>query len=383
MRIAFHGGFGEKGRTCVGIEAAGHRLLLDAGVKTSARGAHDYYPAISDAALRALDAIILTHAHEDHVAALGWCIARGFAGRLFMTPETQRELGSLLADYASSEDAALVQRASTACLPHGDEALSLGPLQVTSGRSGHMPGGVWCRIDDGRSSVAYCGDVAPGSPVFAMDPIPRCDALVIDASYGDDDVGFGERAAQVAAWIDAHPTGSVLPTPLFGRSAELLAIVPGPIFLAPGMRDALRAQLDASEWLVDGVATKLLRRLDAARSWHAAERLPGGVLLCHDAMGLGGTSPAILAQARAHDHPVLFTGHVPSGSPGERLIGEARAQWIRLPTHPTLNENVALASRSAATTLLGHSCDRPTLARLAHHLPRLRADVATGDCIDI
>ena len=46
MRLVLHGGFGEKGRTCMGVESDGYRLLLDAGVKTSARGSDDYYPAI-------------------------------------------------------------------------------------------------------------------------------------------------------------------------------------------------------------------------------------------------------------------------------------------------------------------------------------------------
>jgi len=53
-----------------------------AGVKTSARGHDDYYPAISEAELQAADAIVITHGHEDHVAALGWYMARGFNGWL-------------------------------------------------------------------------------------------------------------------------------------------------------------------------------------------------------------------------------------------------------------------------------------------------------------
>jgi predicted metal-dependent RNase len=42
MRLVLHGGFGEKGRTCMAVEAGGVRLLLDAGVKTSASGRPDY-----------------------------------------------------------------------------------------------------------------------------------------------------------------------------------------------------------------------------------------------------------------------------------------------------------------------------------------------------
>ena len=47
MKIALYGGFGEKGRTSLGIESDGFRLLLDAGVKTSAVGRADYYPAVT------------------------------------------------------------------------------------------------------------------------------------------------------------------------------------------------------------------------------------------------------------------------------------------------------------------------------------------------
>jgi phosphoribosyl 1,2-cyclic phosphodiesterase len=383
MRLDLYGGFGEKGRTCLGIESGGYRLLLDAGVKTSVRGKDDYYPKISGAALRAIDAIVITHGHEDHVAALGWLIAGGFDGRIFMTPETQAEAGASVASYALPEHLALMRNASIERLPVGVDAVDLGPLRISTGRSGHVAGGVWCRIDDGRVSIDYCGDVAPASPVFAMDRVPRCHAIVIDASYGDDDVIAQARAAEVVEWIDARADGCVLPTPLFGRSAELLAIVPGPIALAPGMRDALSTQIEGSRWLVDGIAPRLKERLDAAIDWREVDALPRSALLCHDAMGISGPSRAILADAVGHDWPTLFTGHLPAGSPGERMVAQGHAAWIRLPTHPTLTENLAIAAASDASMVLGHSCDRALLARLTHHLPRLRADVATGDCVEL
>jgi glyoxylase-like metal-dependent hydrolase (beta-lactamase superfamily II) len=382
MRLNLYGGFGEKGRTCVGVDSDGYRLLLDAGVMTGARGDADYYPAIPKDALKALDAIVVTHGHEDHVAALGWCIAGGFGGRIFMTPETRREADLTLASYALPEHLAFVRRADIERLPVGEAMLHLGPLRISTGRSGHVAGGVWCGVDDGRIGFDYCGDVVPGSPVFAMDPLPRCRAIVLDASYGDDDVPARERAAQIVAWIVARPDGCVLPTPLYGRSAELLAIVPGPVALAPGMRQALRAQID-SRWLVDGTARVLWQRLDAASDWPGGGALPRAALLCHDGMGMSGPSRDILVGAAARSWATLFTGHLPAGSPGEQMVAKGRADWIRLPTHPTLTENRTLAAACAATTVLGHSCEHAVLERLARHVPRLRADLATGDCIDI
>ena len=109
MRLTLYGGFAEKGRTCVGVETGGSNVLLDAGVKTSSPG-RDYYPAISAAALRATDAIVITHAHEDHVGALGWCIAGGFRGRIFITPESWREVPQCLMDYGEPAHVELVRR---------------------------------------------------------------------------------------------------------------------------------------------------------------------------------------------------------------------------------------------------------------------------------
>ena len=91
MRLALYGGFAEKGRTCFAVERDGYRVLIDAGVKTSARGHADYYPAIERSELATFDAIVITHAHEDHVAALGLLLVEGFRGRILMTPETHAE----------------------------------------------------------------------------------------------------------------------------------------------------------------------------------------------------------------------------------------------------------------------------------------------------
>jgi glyoxylase-like metal-dependent hydrolase (beta-lactamase superfamily II) len=380
MRLVLHGGFGEKGRTCVGVEAGDYRMLIDAGVKTSAQGRDDYYPAVSVAQLRDTDAIVVTHGHEDHAGALGWLLANGFTGRMLMTGPTQRDADDALGGYASPADHARVRAAAIEHVRF-DAVLALGPLRVALGRSGHIAGGVWCVVDDGRARFAFCGDVVPASPVFRMDPIPRCDVIALDASYADDDVPASARAAQIAHWVAAHPGGCVLPTPLYGRSAELLAIVPGAIALAPGMRAALQAQLDDADWLLPGAPDRLRAGLAHATDWHPEAPLPAAALICHDGMGMAGPARDILARASQQRHPTLFTGHVPAGSAGAVMLADACADWIRLPTHPTLSENVALAA--ASRVVLGHSCDPDALVRLAEHVPALRVDAATGDTLDL
>lgn len=383
MRLALHGGFGEKGRTSVGVEARGYRVLLDAGVKTSARGRPDYWPAISREQLAALDAIVVSHAHEDHVGALGWCLAQGFAGRILMTAGTRAECESIVTAYDGAEAARRLRDATIETFTSGDDVGALGPLRFSAGRSGHVAGGVWCLLDDGARRLVYCGDVVPSSPVFAMDPLPPCDALILDASYGDDATTFATRAAEVAAWVGAHPQGAILPTPRSGRSLELFALLRSGAVLAPGMREALAAQLDAPEWLVDGVAGELRRALARAPSCGVDEPLPRAPVLCDDGMGMSGPSRELLRLAERTGHPVLLTGHVPDGSPAHRMLEAGRAAWIRLPTHPTLAENVALAAATSAPVVLGHSCEPDALERLARRVPNLRADPATGDAPDL
>jgi hypothetical protein len=100
-------------------------------------------------------------------------------------------------------------------------------------------------------------------------------------------------------------------------------------------------------------------------------------------MGMAGPSRTILAVASAARHPVLFTGHLPAGSPGALMVAAGRADWIRLPTHPTLAENVAMAQACGARRVLGHSCEPAVLAGLAAHLPHLAAGLRTGDTLEL
>jgi Cft2 family RNA processing exonuclease len=299
-----------------------------------------------------------------------------------MTAETRREADESLAGYATTEERALVQATAIETLPPGMR-MRLGPFDANTGRAGHMGGSVWMTLATGGPRLGYCGDTVPQSLVFAADPMPTVDTLVIDASYGDDDTPYAMRAAAVRAWIGAHPEGCVLPTPRFGRSAELAAIVDTPLALAPGMREALAAQRDGATWLQPGVAEALEACLRDAVDWRVGDALPRAALVCDDGMGLAGPSKAILAEASARGHPTLFTGHLPDGSPGARMVDAKRADWIRLPTHPTLAENRALADASGAARLIGHSCDAAALARMAARLPRLDASLRTGMTVDL
>jgi len=368
VTVHLYGGFGEKGGLCLGLRSGGHGLLIDAGVHTGAGSQR--YPGISPEELASYQALILTHGHEDHVAALGWIREQGFSGPVWLTEETRLDTLDIAERYAEPHHRPWIAQAPFRILDVGSP-FSVGPFQVTTGRSGHAVGGVWCLVTAEGQRLLYCGDVVPHSTLLTMDPLPPCDAMVLDASYADDPSSLRLQQDRIRQWLADHPGGAVLPTPLTGRSLELLALVEE-VAIAGSMRDSLARQLAPSPWLGPGVAG-LPARLARAVDWAPGQPLPTVPLLCDDGMGQRGPSAAALEAAAAQGRPILLTGHLPRGSLAETLYQQGRAAWIRFPTHPTLAENVALVEATGPALVLGHSCSPEGLDRLAAHLPLLDA----------
>lgn len=378
LDVELAGGFGEKGRTSVVVGREGQRVMLDAGIKVGATG-RDYYPRPLTPVDR-LDAVLISHAHEDHVGALNWLLSKGFRGRILMTRETLDEAPATLAAYGEK---ALVEAypfpADRIELFRPGDVLDVAGFRIATGRSGHVVGGVWFSLEDDGTRVVYCADVVPDSAVFVMDRMPECDLLLLDASYGADPVPGGERAERIAAWIAERAGGCLLPTPLSGRSLELVAAMPCRFAIHASMREHLLAQIEARDALKPGMPELLRARIDAAPDWTDGEPLPDCPLLADDGMGKAGPSSRLIPLADAQGFPILLSGHLPAGTPGYELHAKGRADWIRMPTHPTLAGNVDIWEKSGRPAVLGHSCGPEEIARLGEHIPALQSARRTGE----
>lgn len=325
-------GVGGKGPACFLVEAEGFRLLLDCGAGPDKGMRPDF------SGLGPIDAILLSHAHPDHVDSLPE--ARFGPVPVYATPPVLQSL----------PQGAPADRRPLAL---GLNRLA-GDLAVTCGRSGHAPGGVWLHLAIG-GGLFYAGDMGFDSVVFAVDAEPpQARVAILDASYGDDDTPHEQRLAAFAPVFAAKR--ALLLAPAGGRGPEMALAAAAAHDRRPAVCDANRAMIDTliadPAWLRPGAATmldSLRRRIEPIAS---VEPPPERAIIAAKPNATGGAAKPLLEGWGAQDGPVVATGYVAAGTPARRAVEDGRAIALRWPVHPRLSQNAALARTLGAETVI-------------------------------
>ncbi len=104
MIIAFHGA----ARSVTGsrhlVQTPGCRVLLDCGLFQGRRQEADRQNRFLGFDPKAVDAVLLSHAHIDHSGALPVLAKHGFAGRVYVTPATGDLTRVMLEDSARIQE---------------------------------------------------------------------------------------------------------------------------------------------------------------------------------------------------------------------------------------------------------------------------------------
>jgi len=216
MKLSFHGAARSVTGSCHLLEAGGRRILVDCGMIQSGRDTEELNAAAFGFEPRAIDTVLLTHAHLDHCGRLPLLVKRGFRGEIIATDAT-RDLARLMlldAAHLQEEDARRRQRRA-----HGGrdaeaplytlldvfdtldrfgrraeygQAIELAPgLRAGFFDASHILGSTSVLIEvkevGGLRRVLFSGDLGnAGRPLLAPPSVPaEADLVVMESTYGD------------------------------------------------------------------------------------------------------------------------------------------------------------------------------------------------------
>lgn len=210
LRLVFYGGAGKVTGSNFLVQGArpngtpSGRILVDCGIEQGADATLEraYGPFPYDA--RAIDALVVTHAHLDHVGRIPKLVKDGFRGNIYMTPPT-RDLAELILRDSAALLARDAERRGLPPLYETRDVDAVFPLVETLDyhlekeaapglliflrNTGHILGSASVRIRDAESgtAVALTSDIgnAPSPLLPDPEPIPDADILVMESVYGD------------------------------------------------------------------------------------------------------------------------------------------------------------------------------------------------------
>jgi metallo-beta-lactamase family protein len=368
------------------LEHEGARVLFDCGLFQGLKELRlrNWEPFRVDPA--SIGAVVLTHAHLDHVGYLPRLVAEGFAGRVFCTAGTQELSRVVLPDSGriQEEDARQANRHGyskhTPALPLYDEAAAhralthLQPvaynheIEVAPGvtvefmQAGHLLGSSFLRARlKGGPTVLFGGDLGRyGRPVLP-DPADAvaADVMLVESTYGDRDHprdDDGERLAGIVRDVIARSGKLIVPAFAIGRVEELLywlrrleqqqRIPVLPVYVdSPMAIEALRYYTNRSIELDPDMrpGLKEASRLATGRfrpvaSTQESKQLTASrktaIVISSSGMATGGRVLHHLAAALPDErNTVVFAGFQAAGTRGRTLLDGARevkihGEWI-------------------------------------------------------
>ena len=431
--LQFLGGAGTVTGSRFLVETAGQRVLVDCGLFQGTKELRLRNWAPFPVPAGTIDAVVLTHAHLDHVGYLPALVEQGFRGPVLCSARTAELAGIVLEDAAhlQEEEAAYANRAGYSKhrpalplytsadaerarrrlrpVPTGEDVAVVPGIDVRLGHAGHILGArtVHLRVEDGARSILFTGDLGRQEHplLHAPSPPPAADVVVTESTYGGRVHPPAEAALEAMADLIRRTAarGGTVVVPAFtvdrtevvllalaelardGRIPRLPVYADSPMALR--VLDVYRAALaDGDDELrpavrdpfTDGIDVHEVHDTDGSRALHD---LPyPAVIVSASGMATGGRVLHHLAR-RLPDHrnAVILTGFQAAGTRGQQLADGAHAVKLLGTYVPVRAEVLQVdgfsvhADADELTSWLGRVPEAPGLAFVVHGEPTASA----------
>ncbi|MCX6746564.1 MAG: beta-CASP ribonuclease aCPSF1 [Candidatus Pacearchaeota archaeon] len=276
VRLTFLGGARQVGRSCILLQTPVSKILLDCGIDVAAQNSEKFpYLNIPEFSLDQLDAIIISHAHLDHVGLLPYLYKMGYKGPVYMTPPS-RDIAALLAlDFIgvaykqaskplfdSTDIKEMVKH--SICLNYNEVTDVTPDIRLTFYNSGHVLGGalVHLNIGNGLHNLLYTGDYKYGRSRLlepAVASFPRVESVITESTYGSKLDSFPPRKETEDKFIEIvrktiERKGKVLIPELgLGRAQETMLILEDA--MSSGALKPVPIYIDGMIWDINAIHT--------------------------------------------------------------------------------------------------------------------------------
>jgi metallo-beta-lactamase family protein len=386
-RITFYGA----AQTVTGskylLESDGARVLVDCGLFQGLKQLRlkNWEPLPTD--VTTFDAVVLTHAHLDHVGYLPRLVKSGFAKRVWCTEATAKLARIILLDSAENQERDAKEANKHGYSKHkpalplydardAEEALQLvhtvdretwfspgGPFRMRFHDAGHLLGSCLIEVEDTSHSpplrIVFSGDVGRYNGPLYHDPQPppQCDYLICESTYGDRDHPEGDLLAGLEEVVTRSVSrGGVMLIASFaiGRAQQLIYLlqvlkhhgkIPDlPIYLDSPMsidattvyrahredHDLSEGQLKGRDTVLAGPRCHLTRTVDESKAINAFEG--PGVIISSSGMMEGGRILHHLKRRLPDErNTIVLGGFMAAGTRGRHL--QNGAEFIRIHGH--------------------------------------------------